>query len=248
MRQQAHFETLHGVYERHQYHPSVMAYRQKFIYEPMFRGLDLNGARVVELCSGSGHNSHYLKNRFPGASISGVDISRAACADYEKRVGAPCMLLDLTAPDRKISETFDVAFVVGGLHHCVANLEAVLTNVAAMLKPGGHLLMLEPSSQFFLNPVRKLWYRIDKKMFDVQTERALNHDELLEMAGGKFRVETVKFLGGPGCAFIMNGMIFRIPLVVKSLTAPFLLKAESVWNLLPWKASHFLFHARWIRS
>jgi len=30
--------------------------------------------------------------------------------------------------------TFDVAFVAGGLHHCIANLEVVLSNVAAMLK------------------------------------------------------------------------------------------------------------------
>jgi hypothetical protein len=42
-------------------------------------------------------------------------------------------------------------------------------------------------------------------------------------------------------------MIFRIPLRVKSLTAPILLKAEEAWNLLPWRACHFLFLARWRR-
>src|SRR5262245_9363042 len=139
IRQQSHFETLHSLYERHQYDPAVMEYRRRFIYQPMFDGLDLNGARAVELCSGSGHNSLYLKEKFPGLSVTGVDISRAACADYESRVGAPCMLLDLTKPGEKISDTFDIAFVVGGLHHCVANLEAVFSNVAAMLKPGGRL-------------------------------------------------------------------------------------------------------------
>ena len=82
IRQQSHFESLHSLYEQHQYHPSVMEYRRRFIYEPMFRGMDLNGARVVELCSGSGHNSVYLKERFPGVSLTGLDISRTACADY----------------------------------------------------------------------------------------------------------------------------------------------------------------------
>ena len=81
MRQQAHFESLHSLYERHQYHPAVMEYRRCFIYEPMFRGMDLNGARVIELCSGSGHNSLYLKERFPGVSLTGLDISRTACTD-----------------------------------------------------------------------------------------------------------------------------------------------------------------------
>jgi ubiquinone/menaquinone biosynthesis C-methylase UbiE len=247
MRQQAHFESLHDVYERHQYHPSVMEYRRRFIYEPMFRGVDLEGARVVELCSGSGHNSLYVKNMFPGASVSGLDISRSACVDYEAIVGAPCKLIDLTKPIEGASEVFDVAFVVGGLHHCVADIEAVLFNIARLLKPGGRLLMMEPSSEFILDPVRRLWYRLDKRMFDARTERALDHDDLLAVAKDNFRVESVKFFGGPGCAFILNGMIFRIPLRVKSLTTPVLLKAEEAWNLLPWRACHFLFLARWRR-
>ena len=247
MRQQAHFESLHSLYERHQYHPAVMEYRRRFIYGPMLRGMDLNGARVIELCSGSGHNSLYLKDTFPGVSLTGLDISRTACSDYETRVGAPCKLLDLTDPNGKVSDSFDIAFVVGGLHHCVADLEVVLSNTAAMLKPGGRLVMMEPSSQFFLDPVRKLWYRLDKRMFDVQTERALNHDELFAMARGNFEVESLEFFGGPGCAFILNGMIFRIPLRVKSFTAPLLLQAEAAWNRLPWRACHFLFVARWKR-
>jgi SAM-dependent methyltransferase len=248
LRQQAHFENLHDRYERHQYHPSVMSYREKFLYGPMFDGFDLNGARVVELCSGSGHNSLYLKERFPGIVLSGLDISRAACADYENMVGAPCELFDLTEPNNKPTETFDVAFVIGGFHHCVANLEAVLSNVAAMLKPGGHLLMMEPSSQFVLEPVRKIWYRVDRKMFDAQTEHSLNHEDLLHLAKDRFTVESVRFFGGPGCAFILNGMVFRIPLSIKSLIAPALSKMEVAWNHLPWRACHFLFIAKWMRS
>jgi SAM-dependent methyltransferase len=247
IRQRLLFEGLHSHYACHQYHPTVMEYRRRFIYEPMFSGIDLNGAKVIELCSGSGHNSLYLKEKFPSVSLTGVDISRTACADYENRVGAPCMLLDLTEPGGKTSDTFDIAFVVGGLHHCIANLEIVLSNVAAMLKPGGQLLMMEPSNQFFLDPVRKLWYRLDKRFFDAETERALNHDELFAMAGGNFKLQSVKFFGGPGCAFILNGMVLRIPLRVKSFIAPFLWKAEAAWNLLPWRASHFLFVARWKR-
>jgi hypothetical protein len=43
-------------------------------------------------------------------------------------------------------------------------------------------------------------------------------------------------------------MIFRIPLRVKSFTAPLLLQAEAAWNRLPWRACHFLFVARWKRT
>jgi hypothetical protein len=71
-------------------------------------------------------------------------------------------------------------------------------------------------------------------MFDVQIERALNDDESFALAGGNFEVESVKFFGGPGCAFIPSSVVFRIPLRVKSFTAPFLLKAEAAWNPLLW--------------
>jgi hypothetical protein len=45
--------------------------------------------------------------------------------------------------------------------------------------------------------------------------------------GGNFEVESVTFFGGPGCAFILNGMVFRIPLRVKSFMAPFLVESRS---------------------
>jgi hypothetical protein len=108
--------------------------------------------------------------------------------------------------------------------------------------------MMEPNSQFLLDPVRRVWYRLDTQIFNAQTERALNHHELFAMAGGNFEIECVKFFGGPGCAFILNGMVFRIPPRVKSFIAPFLLEAESTWNLLPWRVCHFLCIARWKRN
>ena len=64
-------------------------------------------------------------------------------------MGAPCKLLDLTDPKGKISDTFDIVFVVGGLHSLHSYLEVVLSNIAAMLKPVGRLVMMKPNSQFF---------------------------------------------------------------------------------------------------
>jgi hypothetical protein len=39
------------------YDASSMAYRDRFVYDIMFRGLDLNGKDVADLAAGSGHNS-----------------------------------------------------------------------------------------------------------------------------------------------------------------------------------------------
>jgi hypothetical protein len=69
----------------------------------------------------------------------------------------------------------------------------------------------------------------DKQMFDVETERALNHDELFAMAGDNFEVESVKFFGDPGCAFILNDMVFMDPYCAQnsSRRLSYLLKAEA---------------------
>jgi ubiquinone/menaquinone biosynthesis C-methylase UbiE len=34
-----------------------------------------------------------------------------------------------------------------------------------ILKPGGHLLLWEPSAGSILNLLRKIWYKLDKKYF-----------------------------------------------------------------------------------
>ena len=44
--------------------------------------------------------------------------------------------VDLTRPVA-MAETYDGAIVVGGLHHCVADLAQTLRNIAAMIRPGG---------------------------------------------------------------------------------------------------------------
>jgi hypothetical protein len=56
-RQKQHYEAIHTNYEDHYYDAQSMAYRERFYYDPLFEGLDLNGCRVADLASGSGHNS-----------------------------------------------------------------------------------------------------------------------------------------------------------------------------------------------
>jgi SAM-dependent methyltransferase len=147
----------------------------------------LRGRRY--LACGSGHNSLALLKRFPNAMVTGFDISSAACEDYRRNIGRPCIESDLTRPLLEPG-VFDAAMVVGGVHHCVADLPTVLHNLANMLKPGGRLLMLEPNRAFVLEVARWLWNRLDK-YFDAATERALTHSELVERAGAQFIPERI---------------------------------------------------------
>jgi SAM-dependent methyltransferase len=222
-----------------------MSYREEFILGPMFEGLDLNGKVVAELCSGSGQNSIFLKKRFPKIDLTGFDISASACADYRTNVEAPCHVTDLTT-QVTVLKTFDVAFAIGGLHHCVSDINATLLNVARLVKPGGLFLMMEPNNRHFLEFARRLWYRLDSS-FDYKTERALAHDELAAIARENFDVQWIRYFGGPGYFFILNSMIFRIPLSAKPRLAPALTAVERQWNKLPGRGWHNVFMACWKR-
>jgi SAM-dependent methyltransferase len=245
-RQKAHYEAIHSDYEDHYYDAESMAYRERFYYDPLFGGLDLNGCKVADLASGSGHNSLAVLRRFPKAIVTGFDISAAACLDYRHNVGRPCLEADLTQPLHH-TEKFDVVMIVGGLHHCVGDLPAALRNVADLLSSGGRFLLLEPNRECVLDGARRLWYRLDK-YFDAATERALTHSNILTQAGFQFNAEQVGYYGGPGYFLISQSLLFRIPKPVKRAMAPSLMLIESAFNRIPMRWIHPYFIARWMRN
>jgi SAM-dependent methyltransferase len=244
-RQKQHYEAIHDAYEDHYYDEASMAYRRRFYYEPMFAGLDLGDADVVDLASGSGHNSVEVLRRWPSARPTGVDISDAACAAYRRRVGRPAIQADLTK-GVAVPTRFDVAMIFGGLHHCVYDLDGALRTVATLLKPGGLFLMLEPNRSFVLEGLRRLWYRHDA-YFDASTEASLDHDVLARQAAGLFMPLDVRYLGGPGYFLIAQSLVFRMPKRVKNLLAPGLITADAVYNRLPGRLGYPYFIARWKR-
>jgi SAM-dependent methyltransferase len=178
--QKAYFEEIHDAYNAHYYDASSMRFREEFIYDPLFEGLDFNEKDVLELASGAGANAQAIQKRFPRARITGCDISESACADFRKKIGCPSFQTDLTVPIES-PKTYDILVVFGGIHHCVSNLPVVLENVCKLLRPGGYFLMFEPNNQYFLEGIRKFWYKHDA-YFEADTEGALAHDDLLNLA------------------------------------------------------------------
>jgi SAM-dependent methyltransferase len=244
--QAAHYDSILDDYERHYFDAESTAYREEFIYAPLFDGLNLGGKRVADLASGSGFASLALLERFPDAQVVGFDISERACRRYQDVVGRPARRLDLTQ-GRPAEGGFDAAMIFGGLHHCASGLAGALACIAAMVVPGGRLLMFEPNRRYFLEPVRRLWYRWDR-LFEPGTEAALDHDALLVQAGPAFVGETVRYFGGPAFFLIYNSMIFRLPKALKrTLFAP-LMAAERTFNRLPGRYPHSSFVARWRRT
>jgi SAM-dependent methyltransferase len=244
-RQAGHYDRILSDYDRHYYDVQSTAYRERFIIGPLVEGLDMRGWRVADLACGSGSTSLSLKRRFPGIETTGFDISPEACRNYEARVERPCHVLDLTKP-HAAEQQFDAAIIMGGLHHCVVDLETALANIAGLLKPGAPFLLFEPNREYFLQFARDLWYRVDG-YFDAATEDGLAHGDLLRQAGDAFRADQVRYFGGPAFFLIYNSLVFRMPHGLKRAVAPPLMALEAGFNALPGKRLFSSFTARWRR-
>jgi SAM-dependent methyltransferase len=245
LRQKAHYERIHDEYEAHYYDEHSLRYREQVIFRPLLQGLDLNERDVVDVASGSGHNTLLLRRRFPALRAAGLDISAAACEAYRQTTGCDAIQGDLTRP-LSMTRQFDAAVVIGGLHHCVVDLAAAIDNLAALLKPGGTLLMMEPSADSVLEGLRQRWYRHDR-YFDAPTERALSHDELLRLARRRFRVEILQYIGGPAYFLILNSLVMRVPVGAKRWIAPWAFPLERAFNVLNAAPLAPVFVARWRR-
>lgn len=244
--QSAHYKAIHDAYEAHYYDAASMDYRHRFLYQPLLEGLKLEQASVADLACGSGHNSLALRGYFPGVTTIGYDISESACRDYRANIGGLAHQVDLTRP-YAADVIHDAALIIGGLHHCVIDLKTTLTNIARIVRPGGHFMMMEPSDYSFLSGIRRFWYKTDK-WFESDTEHALKHEDLVALAQPYFVPEKIIYTGGPAFYLILNSLIMRVPLRAKPILAPALFPIESLYNTLPGRAPFAVFLARWRRT
>ncbi len=237
------FIKIHDDYSSHYFDKISIIYREKFLYNLLFDGENLNNKDVAEIACGSGFNSLYIKNRFPLVKITGYDISTPACQDYKKIVGSEAYVWDLTK-ERINSKKYDYVIVIGGLHHCIENLDITLKNINSMLKENGILIMFEPNKNYFLDLARKLWYKLDK-YFDYETEDSLDHKKLINSQKKYFSLKKIDFLGGPAYFLIYNSLIFRFPLFLKKSISPFLFFIEKIYNKFPFELMFPAFVAKW---
>ena len=83
LQQQEHYDTIAAEYEEHYSDRYSVEYRRRFIYEPMFTGLDLEGKSVLDAMCGSGQTTEYLLER--GAKVTGLDISSEVIETFRAR-------------------------------------------------------------------------------------------------------------------------------------------------------------------
>ncbi len=237
------FEAMHDRYSEATTDQYAEAYKEEFIYRTFLSQLD-GVDTLMELASGVGTASGWLRDHKPGLQISGCDISEAAARDFSVRHQRPCYVWDLTVPIEP-EEAYDAVLVVGGIHHLVADLPAAFANINRLLKPGGKLIMSEPNADFVLEPLRKLWYRLDKQHFDAENEHALSHPKLARAHAGGLEPVSLRYIGGPAYFMLLQNWVLRVPNGTKRWLAPALMAGERLYHKLPGRLPFATFIACW---
>jgi len=242
--QQQHSDKIAADYEAHYSDEWSGEYRRRFIYEPMFAGLDLSGRNVLDAMCGSGQTTEYLLAR--GANVTGLDISNEVIEQFQTRwTNANAVnrsLLDSGLPDN----AFDCVVVVGGLHHIHPNVKRAVTELHRVLKPGGHLCFMEPHSGSLPDLIRRIWYRCDRFFSD--NEASIDIERLQRDFHSHFELKRVQHLGNVAFLLVLNSLIFRLPPGAKKLLAPSLMKLEPLINKLQTKLTSCFVVTQWQRK
>jgi SAM-dependent methyltransferase len=241
--QRDHYDAIFSDYEKHYDDPSSHRYRNEFVYDPLFEGVDLNDARVLEAMCGSGQATRYVTER--GARVVGLDISNQAIASYRNRwkdATAVCgSILESGFP----SESFDCVVVIGGLHHLHPNVDAAVREIARVLRPGGHFCFVEPHAGSLPDLFRKVWYKHDRYFAD--NEASVDVSELASAHAIPFESVREMFFGGIAWLLVVNSLVFRIPHQLKPYYTPPLLAVERWTKPLQTRRMSCMAACHWIK-
>lgn len=240
--QREYFNRLLQRYEAHYDDPTSQAYRRKYIFDPMFAGLDFQGKEVLEAMCGSGPTTGYLLER--GAVVTGLDVSDSAVASFEER-WPQCKGIRASIFESELPEaSFDMVIVQAGLHHLHPRLDDAIEEIFRILKPGGYFCFSEPQKGSMYDGARNLWYRFDRSIF-AENEESVDVDGMKQHFGDRYEYQVEHHLGSVAYFLVAQSMVLRIPLWAKKYYAPLAFALESLFSPLMGKRTAPLVACRW---
>ncbi|HEX7343022.1 MAG TPA: methyltransferase domain-containing protein, partial [bacterium] len=111
-RQKELFDSIFQKYADHYDDAASQRYRARFIYEPLFQGIDLAGCQVLEAMCGTGQTTQYLLDQ--KAVVTGLDISENAITYFGKR-WPDCHAICASMLQSNLDHgSFDCVVIIGG--------------------------------------------------------------------------------------------------------------------------------------
>ena len=218
-----HYDRIAEDYSVHYGDKYSQEYRRRFINKHLFEGIDLKGLQVLEAMCGSGETTAYLINH--GADVTGLDVSYSEIEKFRDRWPQATGICSSIFATNIEDNSLDCVVVVGGLHHLHPHLSDAMREMHRILKKGGHLCFAEPHKGTIVDSLRQLWYRNDD-MF-ASNEEAIDLVKLKSEFAEMFEQPDEVYSGNVGYMFVLNSMVFRIPIRIKKLYSPLLLRLEA---------------------
>lgn len=239
--QKEQYDRIGYHYEAHYSDPCSLRYRARFMCEPMFAGIEIAGKRVLDAMCGSGQLTEYVLSQ--GALVTGLDISPKEINSFQEKYPT-CKAVCASALDSSLqSDSFDCVAVVGGLHHLHPNISEAIHEFQRILKPGGYFCFAEPHIGSLPDLIRQQWYKHDH-LFS-HNEAAIDIKALQGEFSSVFRFKSESYSGNVAYLFVLNSMVFRIPLSLKSFYTPGLMMLEALLNKLQGRLFSCFVVAQW---
>ncbi len=224
--QKLHYDRIGAQYESHYGDACSREYRERFIDEPMFQGIDLSGKDVLEAMCGNGQTTEYLLSK--GARVTGLDISTAEIDSFRVRFPNCAAMYGSIFETGFADDSFDCVGIVGGLHHLHPDINKAITEIHRVLRPGGWFSFAEPHQGSMPDLIRSRWYKHDKLF--ASNEASVDLESLKKDFAAEFSFDKEIYLGNLGYLLVLNSMVFRIPVRLKPWYAPAVMAIESVVN------------------
>lgn len=203
-----------------------MKYRNEILHKKMFENINLANLYILDAMCGSGFTTGYLMEH--NANIVGLDISEQAISKYKLKFPFNVAHCRSILSTQFSPNTFDMAIIIGGLHHLHPNLDDGISEVCRILKEGGKFCFLEPYEGSILDKFRKIWYRHDKTFLD--NEKAIDLISLKKKYKDKFNFISEDYGGSLGYFFVLQSLVLKIPTWLKNLYSPVLILFDKCIN------------------
>lgn len=150
----------------------------------------LEDRRIIELGCGNARLARQLLQAYPTSHVTGLEVDER---QHAKNLAAPQEGLSFVAAGAQAvpfpDASFDLALMLKSLHHVpLPLLDQALSEVARVLRPGGHLYVSEPVYDGPLNEIVRLFNDEGEVRAAAQAaiDRALAHGPWQEVAERRF--------------------------------------------------------------
>ena len=218
-------------------------YHRRFIDEPMLGNINLSSANVIDAFCGSGEMTSYLLEK--GAHITGIDISQEQIANFQKHFPGCIGICSSILSTGLESNFYDCVVVAGGLHHVHPHVPEAINEIHRILKVGGYFCFVEPHKGSLADRVRRLWYQHDS-MF-AENEAAIDLVALKADFSPKFKFISEVYKGNIAYLLVLQSMVLRLPLQIKSIYSPLLMKIESILEKIQGKLFSCYVICQWMK-